>query len=396
MSDSSSSSDDFFLAASEEDDEPLSYGNARETIIDEKVTETIRSDESSDDSIMKEYVKRNSLRSSKTEPSEGKRGEPRRTSKRTRTSVISSSASDESFFSDGSASRSSSRSPSPPAKRQKSFISETAEDSDENDDFFKELATVAQKKSVTGTESAAKRPKRIYNIRFISKLDGSINKSVKVKVLGKFPFSKILPAALKGLIDAYKIPSIMSEIYDVENVGLYWNNAKLLNFMTCDSLSIPLAFENEISNVDILIVSKEFGEKLEKLDQMKTLQEEAKLERQEEIKDVDEGDDFVLKEFEAELRDVAPSNANLSLDTDGEDSEPLMKLALMGQDNKKIYVNVRSSTQISKLVEYYKKQKNLARNVKVKLLFDHDELDLNETVGDQDMEDEDMIDVVVV
>lgn len=31
----------------------------------------------------------------------------------------------------------------------------------------------------------------------------------------------------------------------------------------------------------------------------------------------------------------------------------------------------------------------------VKLLFDHDELDMNECIADQDMEDEDMVDVII-
>ena len=40
-------------------------------------------------------------------------------------------------------------------------------------------------------------------------------------------------------------------------------------------------------------------------------------------------------------------------------------------------------------------QKQLPQKTRVKLLFDHDELDMNECIADQDMEDEDMVDVII-
>ncbi|CAI1848928.1 hypothetical protein SEUBUCD650_0B04690 [Saccharomyces eubayanus] len=316
-----------------------------------------------------------------------------------------------------SRSKSSIRSLSPEQKykRQKNSLLNAY---DENDDFFKELAKEAKKTTSMSKDSTPDQPKRVYNIKFFSKLEGTINKAVQVKVLGKYEFSKILPAALDGLMKSYKIPKVMKDIYKVENVTLYWNNAKLLNFMTCNSLHIPQDFENEISDIDITVVSKEYEKNFEATLESKLKEEETAMfakERQEmEMKlekKRNEREESEFREFEFELRNVKETEElkatetimnepslredNLIKENKNGDNEKVMKIALMGQDNKKIYVNVRNSTPFFKVAEYYRIQKQLPQKAKIKLLFDHDELNLNECIADQDMEDEDMVDVIV-
>lgn len=311
-------------------------------------------------------------------------------------------------------------------KKVKTNNSTHMDSDDENDEFFKELAknrTPKTTKSIEEVPSAPEnQPKRIFSIRFISKLDGTINKSVRVKVLGKFPFSKILPSALEGLIKAYKIPNIMKKFYTVENVALYWNNAKLLNFMTCNSLNIKQSFENEFSNVDIMLVSKEMGKSMELTSELEILRDEQKLmdekKKAAEKKMGQNSDninkeksaDLVIEEFERELQDIIESDiqdkvysqvdteednksSSISDQTIGHD---VFQISLVGQDNKKLSVNVRNSTLLSKLTTYYRAQKNLPQNTNLELLFDDEKLNLNKTIGDQDIEEEDMIDVVIL
>ena len=83
------------------------------------------------------------------------------------------------------------------------------------------------------------------------------------------------------------------------------------------------------------------------------------------------------------------------VDLEDEDELEVIKLALVGQDNARLYVNVRRSTPFSKVAEYYKLHKPLPMEVNLNLYFDHEKLDLNETVGDQELEDEDMLEVVI-
>ena len=264
-----------------------------------------------------------------------------------------------------------------------------------------------------------KQPKRVYSIRFLSQLDGTINKTVQVKVLGKFQFVKILPPTLEGLIKSYSIPTVLQKFYKVDNVTLYWNNTKLLNFMTCNSLNIPQAFENEVTNVDIVIMSKEkeieneneLRKKLlleEKAAQMKLdLEKEREKEGEKNKPKESKNTEYAkaIAEFEKELKDATElkdsqvhggeNDGNMNIDGSDNEKSSIMKIALVGHDNKKIYVNVRNSTPFSKLAEYYRLQKQLPQAAKIQLMFDHDELNLEETVGDQDMEDEDMIEVVI-
>ena len=123
-----------------------------------------------------------------------------------------------------------------------------------------------------------------------------------------------------------------------------------------------------------------------------------------------EQEESEYREFESELKNVEETqeikendtvmNTKLlqeggSLSGNSSSMEEVMRIALMGQDNKKIYVHVRRSTPFSKIAEYYRIQKQLPQKTRVKLLFDHDELDMNECIADQDMEDEDMVDVII-
>ena len=284
---------------------------------------------------------------------------------------------------------------------------------DETDAFFKELSKKATPTNSTlknGDENTTKSsPKRIYNIRFLSKLEGTIDRSVRVKVLGKFTFAKIIPSALQGLTKAYKIPKVMKNIYDPKNVVLYWNKAKLLDFMTCNSLNIKQEFDNEISNVDILLVSLEKGKEMEALSMEEWLQHTSeasqKLEEQQAGNGNQEGStDLVIEEFEKELQNVALTgntgnvahNTEEVLDISDEEDDGVMKISLVGEDNKKLFVNVRTSTPLIKLVNYFRTQKKLPQKAALHLSFDDETLDLGKNVGDYDIEDEDMIEVVLI
>ncbi|GMC28382.1 unnamed protein product [Saccharomyces cerevisiae] len=433
---SDENSDDFFMDNSYDIDEidHSDESNRQSVIVDSKVTvppskHSTLTLSDSEDSDAKEQHQSLSRSSSKnvniediTEPKPDKPSGRTRGRSVMKESVVEINSSESDLDEDKnlprsrSRSRSSIRSISPAGKykRQKSSLLYTY---DENDDFFKELAKEAKKSTTISKESTPDQRKRVYNIKFLSKLEGTINKAVQVKVLGKYEFSKILPAALDGLMKSYKIPKVMKDIYKVENVTLYWNNAKLLTFMTCNSLHIPQDFENEVSDIDVTIVSKEYEKNFEATLESKLKEEEAALlikERQEMERKLErkrnEQEESEYREFESELKNVEETqeikendtvmNTKLlqeggSLSGNSSSMEEVMRIALMGQDNKKIYVHVRRSTPFSKIAEYYRIQKQLPQKTRVKLLFDHDELDMNECIADQDMEDEDMVDVII-
>ncbi|CAI4058998.1 hypothetical protein SKDZ_04G5610 [Saccharomyces kudriavzevii ZP591] len=435
----SGDSDDFFMENSFDEDEidHSDESNRQNVIVDSKVSVSssrylsLGSSDEEDDDINQRSQSHNRSSSESLDGRKLIKCRPEKPSDRTRgrsmtkDSAVETSAPESTneakrlhgFTSRSrSRSRSSIRSVSPERKHKRQKCS-LVDIYDENDDFFKELAKEAKKMTTISKEPTPEQPKRVYNIKFLSKLEGTINKAVQVKVLGKYEFSRILPAALDGLVKSYKIPKVMISIYKVGNVTLYWNNAKLLNFMTCNSLNISQDFENEISDIDVTIVSKEYEKNFEATLESKLKEDEAALlvKQRQEIerkleKKRNEQEESEYREFEFELRNVKetqeleeneiiintkPLQGNNSLKGNNGDTEKVIKLALMGQDNKKIHVNVRNSTPLFKVAEYYRIQKRLPQKARIRLLFDHDELNMSECVADQDMEDEDMIDVIV-
>lgn len=292
-----------------------------------------------------------------------------------------------------------SRSPAPPKRtkrsRTTSNIAENFLEPDENDEFFKQIAEEFNHTPVGTRETTPEQPRRIYNVRFLSKLDGSIDKAVQIKVLGKYDFASMLPSVLNGFIREYKIPNVMKKIYSQENVTLYWKTAKLLNFMTCNSLKIPQAFENEISDIDITVIPKKQENEFEQTINSKLLEDEHNPSDTVETGKLDAR----VEEFEKDLKNVDDSTTNHEateiIDLENEVDTNLMKIALMGEDNKKMFVNVRTTTILRKVAEYYRIKKRLPINIDINLIFDHEKLNLDESIGDQDMEDEDMIEVVV-
>ncbi|GAV55098.1 hypothetical protein ZYGR_0AS04210 [Zygosaccharomyces rouxii] len=292
-----------------------------------------------------------------------------------------------------------SRSPTPPkrAKRSRttSNIANNFLEPDDNDEFFKQIARESTHTPAGTRETTPEQPRRIYNVRFLSKLDGSIDKAVQIKVLGKYDFASMLPSVLNGFIREYKIPNVMKKVYSQENVTLYWKTAKLLNFMTCNSLKIPQAFENEISDIDITVIPKEQENEFEQIINSRLLEGEPNPSDNTETGNLDAR----VEEFEKELKNVDNSATNHEttelIDLEDEGDTELMKIALVGEDNKKIFVNVRNTTVLSKVAEYFRVKKKLPKDINIHLIFDHEKLDLNERIGDQDMEDEDMIEVVI-
>lgn len=292
-----------------------------------------------------------------------------------------------------------SRSPTPPPAKKRAYrvpsIATSVFDTDENDEFFKEIAREANRTPSGAREATPDQPRRIYNVRFVSKLDGSMEKAVQIKVLGKYDFASILPSVLSGFTREYKIPNVMKKMYTVENVTLYWKTAKLLNFMTCNSLKIPQAFDNEISDIDITMVSKDDEKAFEEKNNSKLLGEGTSNTKNFVTPD---NVNSRVEEFENELKNIDEPKSNESaeyIDLDNQDDTCLIKIALVGQDNKKIFVHVRRSTTLRNVSEYYRIKKQLPERATLKLFFDHEQLDLDGNIAELDLENEDMIEVVL-
>lgn len=261
--------------------------------------------------------------------------------------------------------------------------------------------------STSSPAKGTKARQKIFNLMFLSKLEGTVDRAIQLKVLGKYDFASLLESVLERVVEEFKIPYPVMHQYTVDNVTLYWNGGKLLKFMTCDSLKISNIDNNEVTEIEVTMVSKSDEERFEEEERARLLRVEKEAMSKAKLPttfEADPSDDNGEADCSIEIIEMDDSSRESEMkegsklapvDLEDEDELEVIKLALVGQDNARLYVNVRRSTPFSKVAEYYKLHKPLPMEVKLNLYFDHEKLDLNETVGDQELEDEDMLEVVI-
>lgn len=95
--------------------------------------------------------------------------------------------------------------------------------------------------------------------------------------------------------------------------------------------------------------------------------------------------------FPSIKQDISPEgNAEKPIEVDENDG--LFVIALKGKDNKRVEVKVSLETKLKNLVTFYLKLKGLSEDTvdisHIKLIFDDEELNLDETVGDTELEED--------
>lgn len=106
-------------------------------------------------------------------------------------------------------------------------------------------------------------------------------------------------------------------------------------------------------------------------------------------------DDLELDNYDRDIqRDRSRSNDDSN--TNAEDmNEEYFPVIVVGKDKKRFKVDIKPSTKISAIAKYYLQKAGLLESTKVKLLFDDEELDLNDTVQNTELEEDFMIDVII-
>lgn len=166
--------------------------------------------------------------------------------------------------------------------------------------------------------------------------------------------------------------------YVRENSVLVWNNTIVFDVATPHSVGV------KTSQASMLLYAM-LKDDYEKNRQAEL---EAKL-----VQDSNIDYDELLNQEEERL--LAANRAALlqQQESSKESEEGYFPIHLKGKDNIVVSVQVNSETTISKLVDYYKKQRNLDPSVKIRLSFDDEDMDLSQTVGDTELEEDFTIDV---
>lgn len=165
--------------------------------------------------------------------------------------------------------------------------------------------------------------------------------------------------------------------YVRENSVLVWNNTIVFDVATPHSVGVK---KSEAS----MLLHAMFKEDYEKNRQAEL---EAKL-----VRDNVDYDELLNQEEE---RLLAQNRAALLLQRQQsvQVEEGYFPILMKSKDNQVVKVQVSADTKISKLADYYRKQRNIDSTKKIRLLFDDEDMDLSQTVGDTELEEDFTIDV---
>lgn len=115
---------------------------------------------------------------------------------------------------------------------------------------------------------------------------------------------------------------------------------------------------------------------------------------EEELYSVEKEDEDEDEDLE-EIRRVNSGTESTKADKNGSETD-YFSIFVAGKDKKRFKVNVKPSTKICEILNFYLQKSGLPKNTKIKLVFDDEDLDLAATVADTELEDEFMIDAVIL
>lgn len=116
------------------------------------------------------------------------------------------------------------------------------------------------------------------------------------------------------------------------------------------------------------------------------------------ITENDDNNDYEEEEDEEDLDYINNTKINGTENSNSENSKPNtgFVIFIVGKDKKRYMVEVRPTTKISDIAKFYKEKANLPETTNIKLVFDDEDLNFNSTVGDTELEEEFMIDVIIL
>ncbi|KAI5963760.1 ESC2 [Candida pseudojiufengensis] len=258
----------------------------------------------------------------------------------------------------------------------------------------------------------ANEKKRKYIIRVTTKLPVPENVTAQVDLgcKGLKSFAKILESSVEFFKKTYEksLPQVYLDRYNKEYSSLVWLEGKTLihSFYSPKTLRIPPPggqFNSLVDKIETLsptLVSVLLIPRTNSENFMHVFPEFSKEPEVEEPPSVDiiEKEDIEESSSEDEadpnIMPDEPSNAEAIEVEDG-----VFSVGLKGKDNKKISCKVTPDTKLKNLLAFYIQKKGLVvsedKIQNARLIFDDEEMNLNETVGDTELEDDFEIQVII-
>ncbi|KAI5955473.1 ESC2 [Candida theae] len=312
------------------------------------------------------------------------------------------------------------------SKREGRFSTPLLDDSDEEDVELKTVKSSPKSKNPTNSSltdhsykfAEADEKKRRYIIKITSKLPAPEGTTIEVDLgcKGMKSFGKILKSAVDFYTNAYanQLPPVLLDRYNVDECALVWLEGKMLvhSFFTprmlriqppggafnalvdrvetmpptkVHFLLIPKDNKNNFMNVYPELRNSEMEPEVKVVEEP-TVAEELSQSSSEDEEDYDESDG------------KHPSNSN-NLDDLANGEEGVFSIGLKGKDNKRISCKVTPETKLESLLKFYLDKKKIDESTvnlaSVKMIFDDEELNLNDVVADTELEEDFEIQIVL-
>ncbi|SCU85777.1 LAME_0D02740g1_1 [Lachancea meyersii CBS 8951] len=274
----------------------------------------------------------------------------------------------------------------------------TETEDDEDEQFFKDLAREAGRSASTLERNSPATENRVFNIKFTSNLEGTIEKKINAKVKGTHTFSQILPMALNLIIKEYNVPKELRPQYESQNVSIYRNGVKILNFMSCNSLQVSADSNVKTVEASLSLVPKalerDYEAKYEKAGQgeVSSILDDIPIDCNETsfLTGDENEDDNAIQLSDGEAIQVLDDSSL------AESNAGIIKIALMAKNNVKTHVNVHRDTSFAKLDRHFRMVNNIPAGVDLRFVFDNENISPTQVIEDLDLEDEDIIEVRLV
>ncbi|KAI3402676.2 ESC2 [Candida oxycetoniae] len=292
------------------------------------------------------------------------------------------------------------------------------DDSDEDDYKPKEQNIQIQNKPFSTnsyTFDIANEKKRKYIIRVSSKLPVLNNSPVQVDLgcKGTKSFGKILNAALDFFKKTYanQLSPVLLDRYDATKSALVWVEGRTVihSFFTPRTLRIPLPggmfnpLLDKVENITptllhVFLIPKDNASNFLNVypEFMTHSVEPVANELTETQVEEAEADAENISSEDEDISEMAiPLPETISID----DNDNVFAVGLKGKDNKRIMCNVTPETKLKNLLLFYLKTKGIdAASIDMshaKLIFDDEEMNLDDTVGNTELEEDFEIQIVL-
>ncbi|CEP24604.1 unnamed protein product [Cyberlindnera jadinii] len=249
--------------------------------------------------------------------------------------------------------------------------------------------------------------KRKYNVTVESFIPGSEHYQLTLAVKGHKNCAALISKSVTSFAAFNAVPESLIYLYDPVNVTLMKDKIELKEHMKLDSLKLPVP-ESGITDVHLSLYTKLQArailenEQRERDKRLRQLEREEELDRFAHAKINDDAyetyaDDDEFRDIDKEIdMESATNEGMVHLEpgpAENEQDSAYFKIVLKCDEKTRMEVKVKPDTELSRIAEHYLAKSGLPSTTKIRLVFDDEDLNLNETVGDTELEEGFTVDV---